>query len=95
MVLITLNRTLDLNFVDIVGIRVEPLVHVPNIKKNDNSQINRGSTIKINHFFITLNMFMHVLLLVLNWLICPSRGQVIISMKEFYVTLQCIYLSVL
>ncbi len=26
-------RTLDLNFVDIVGIRVEPLVHVPNIKK--------------------------------------------------------------
>ncbi len=26
-------RTLDLNFIDIVGIRVEPLVHVPNIKK--------------------------------------------------------------
>ncbi len=25
--------TLDLNFVDIVGIRVEPLVHVPNITK--------------------------------------------------------------
>ncbi len=25
--------TLDLNFVDIVGIIVEPLVHVPNIKK--------------------------------------------------------------
>ncbi len=24
---------LDLNYVDIVGIRVEPLVHVPNIKK--------------------------------------------------------------
>ncbi len=48
-----ITRTLDLNFVDIVGIRVEPLVHVLNIK-NDNSQINRGSTIKINHFFITL-----------------------------------------
>ncbi len=28
-----MTRTLDLNFVDIVGIRVEPLVHVPNIKK--------------------------------------------------------------
>ncbi len=28
-----MTRTLDLNFVDIVGIRVEPLVPVPNIKK--------------------------------------------------------------
>ncbi len=28
-----MTRTLDLNFVDIVGIRVEPLIHVPNIKK--------------------------------------------------------------
>ncbi len=28
-----MTRTLDLNFVDIVGIRVKPLVHVPNIKK--------------------------------------------------------------
>ncbi len=28
-----MTRTLDLNFVDIVVIRVEPLVHVPNIKK--------------------------------------------------------------
>ncbi len=28
-----MTRTLDLNFVDIVGIRVEILVHVPNIKK--------------------------------------------------------------
>ncbi len=28
-----MTRTLDLNFVDIVGIRVELLVHVPNIKK--------------------------------------------------------------
>ncbi len=28
-----MTRTLDFNFVDIVGIRVEPLVHVPNIKK--------------------------------------------------------------
>ncbi len=28
-----MTRTWDLNFVDIVGIRVEPLVHVPNIKK--------------------------------------------------------------
>ncbi len=28
-----MTRTLDLNFVDIVGIRVEALVHVPNIKK--------------------------------------------------------------
>ncbi len=28
-----ITRTLDLNFVDIVGISVEPLVHVPNIKK--------------------------------------------------------------
>ncbi len=27
-----MTRTLDLNFVDIVGIRVEPLAHVPNIK---------------------------------------------------------------
>ncbi len=49
-----MTRTLDLNFVDIVGIRVELLVHVPNIN-NDNSQINSGSTIKINHFSITLN----------------------------------------
>ncbi len=31
-----MTRTLDLNFVDIFGIRVEPLVHVQNIK-NDNS----------------------------------------------------------
>ncbi len=28
-----MTRTLGLNFVDIVGFRVEPLVHVPNIKK--------------------------------------------------------------
>ncbi len=28
-----MTRTLDLNFVDIVGIRLEPLVHVPNIEK--------------------------------------------------------------
>ncbi len=28
-----ITRTLDLNFADIVGIRVELLVHVPNIKK--------------------------------------------------------------
>ncbi len=28
-----MTRTLDLNFVNIVGIIVEPLVHVPNIKK--------------------------------------------------------------
>ncbi len=28
-----MTSTLDLNFVDIVGIRVEPLVHVPNIHK--------------------------------------------------------------
>ncbi len=28
-----MTRTLDLNFVDIVGIRVKPLVIVPNIKK--------------------------------------------------------------
>ncbi len=28
-----ITRTVDMNFVDIVGIRVEPLVHVPNIKK--------------------------------------------------------------
>ncbi len=28
-----MTRTLDLNFIDIGGIRVEPLVHVPNIKK--------------------------------------------------------------
>ncbi len=28
-----MTKTLDLNFVDIVGIRVEPVVHVPNIKK--------------------------------------------------------------
>ncbi len=44
---------LDVNCVDIVGIRVKSLVHISNIK-NDNSQINRGSTIKINHFFLTL-----------------------------------------
>ncbi len=36
--------TLDLNFVDIVGIRVESLVHLP----NNNSQINKGSIININ-----------------------------------------------
>ncbi len=28
-----MTRTLDLNFVDIVGIRVEPFIHVLNIKK--------------------------------------------------------------
>ncbi len=28
-----MTRTLDLNFVDILGIRVETLVHVPNIKE--------------------------------------------------------------
>ncbi len=28
-------RTLDLNFVDIVGIRVEPLDHESNIKNNN------------------------------------------------------------
>ncbi len=28
-----MTATLDLNFVDIVGLRVEPLVHVPNIQK--------------------------------------------------------------
>ncbi len=28
-----MSRTLELNFVDIVGIRVEPLDYVPNIKK--------------------------------------------------------------
>ncbi len=28
-----MTRTLDVNFVDIDGIRVEPLVYVPNIKK--------------------------------------------------------------
>ncbi len=32
-VVFLMTRTLDLNFVDIVGIRVEPLIHVPNIKK--------------------------------------------------------------
>ncbi len=31
--LMTKTVTLDLNFVDIFGIRVEPLVHAPNIKK--------------------------------------------------------------
>ncbi len=49
-------RTLDLNFVDIVGIRLEPLVQYQ-ILKNGNSQIDRGSTIKIIHFFITLRYF--------------------------------------
>ncbi len=39
-----LTRTLDLNFVSIVGIRVTPLVYVLNIKKN-NSQFNRGAHI--------------------------------------------------
>ncbi len=28
-----MTRTLDLDFIDIVGIRVQLLVHVPNIKK--------------------------------------------------------------
>ncbi len=32
------TRTLNLKFVDIVGIRVKPLVHIPN-NTNDNSQI--------------------------------------------------------
>ncbi len=37
------TRILDLNIVDTVGIRMEPLVHVPNIKYG-NSLINKGST---------------------------------------------------
>ncbi len=46
-------RALNLSFIDIAGICMEPLVHEPNIK-NDNSQINRGSTIWINEVFLTL-----------------------------------------
>ncbi len=68
-----MTRTLDLNFVDIVGIRVEPLVHVPNIK-NDNSQINRGSTIKINHFFITLKLLGLQYGLFSNGNLCHASG---------------------
>ncbi len=49
-----MTRALDLNFVDIVGIRVKPLVHVPNIKKMTIHKINRGNTIKINRVFLTL-----------------------------------------
>ncbi len=50
-----MTRTLDLNFVDIVGIRMEPLVHVPNINKMTiHNSIEGACTIKINHFFLTL-----------------------------------------
>ncbi len=38
--------TLDLNFVDIVGIRVEPLVHVPNIKKMTIHKSIEGAPLK-------------------------------------------------
>ncbi len=37
------DLNMDVNCVGIVAIRVEPLVHVPQIE-NDNSQINRGKT---------------------------------------------------
>ncbi len=49
--LFMMTRTLNLTFVEKAGIRVEPLVHVKNIK-NDNSQINRGNTIWINEVFL-------------------------------------------
>ncbi len=40
-----MTRTLDLNFVDIVGIRVEPLVNVPKNKIKDNSQSIEGASL--------------------------------------------------
>ncbi len=51
--LFLMTGTFDLNVVDIVGIIREPLVYVPGTLKNNNSQINRGSNIKISHFFLT------------------------------------------
>ncbi len=41
-----MTRTLDLNFVDIVGIRVEQLVHVPNIKKLTIHKSIEGASLK-------------------------------------------------
>ncbi len=37
-------RTLNVNFIDIVGISMEPLAHLRNMK-NNNSQIKRGRTV--------------------------------------------------
>ncbi len=41
-----MTRALDLNFVDIVGIRVKPLVHVPNIKKMTIHKSIEGTPLK-------------------------------------------------
>ncbi len=41
-----MTRTLDLNFVDIVGIRVEPLVHVPQKKKRQIHKSIEGAPLK-------------------------------------------------
>ncbi len=41
-----MTRTLDLNFVDIVGIRVEPVVHVPNIIKITIHKSIEGALVK-------------------------------------------------
>ncbi len=41
-----MTRTLDLNFVDIVVIRVEPLLHVPNIKKVTIHKSIEGAALK-------------------------------------------------
>ncbi len=42
-----MTRTLDLNFVDIIGIRVEPLVHVPNIIKMTIHKSIEGAPLKM------------------------------------------------
>ncbi len=48
-----LTRTLELNFVDIVELEWNHWSMYQTLK-NDNSQINRRSTIKISHIFLTL-----------------------------------------
>ncbi len=44
--LFLMTRKLDFNFVDIFGIRVEPLVHVPNIKKMTIHKSLEGAPLK-------------------------------------------------
>ncbi len=43
---VLMTKTLDLNFVDIGGIRVEPLVHVRNIKKITIHKLIEGAPFK-------------------------------------------------
>ncbi len=74
-----MTRTLNLNFVEIAGIRVEPLVYVPNIK-NGNSQINRGSTIWSNAIVLTLTCIMMLTAVwYVSYLLCNQHVQMIFS----------------